>query len=294
MLTLSGAYATISWKDITDNSDPTNTASSLDTSDNYIVLKWDETKEPPYSDFTYSLNVQNRCNKPLYKMVVIDNLPDKGDFAAYSSGTIARNSQFEVSLTGTDVFTVSDDKNQLERVDRPSETGELAYTVEFSCGVEFTDDDWSGNETAQWMSFDETNEKLAAGELSMTDIRSYRIIVSGDADHGITEGGTLRITANARISGESVKPNEIAWNNFGYKYYVNVSGNNNFALSASSLNVGVKTATIPKIKKELRSPTGAEVSAERLGLGAEFIVYENKDAAQIPVSYTHLTLPTIA
>lgn len=281
MLTLSGAYATISWKDITDNSDPTNTASSLDTSDNYIVLKWDETKEPPYSDFTYSLNVQNRCNKPLYKMVVIDNLPDKGDFAAYSSGTIARNSQFEVSLTGTDVFTVSDDKNQLERVDRPSETGELAYTVEFSCGVEFTDDDWSGNETAQWMSFDETNEKLAAGELSMTDIRSYRIIVSGDADHGITEGGTLRITANARISGESVKPNEIAWNNFGYKYYVNVSGNNNFALSASSLNVGVKTATIPKIKKELRSPTGAEVSAERLGLGAEFIVYENKDAAQI-------------
>lgn len=281
MLTLSGAYATISWKDITDNSDPTNTASSLDTSDNYIVLKWDETKEPPYSDFTYSLNVQNRCNKPLYKMVVIDNLPDKGDFAAYSSGTVARNSQFEVSLTGTDVFTVGDGENTLQRVDKPSETGELAYTVEFSAGVEFTDDDWSGNETAQWMSFEETNEKLAAGELSMRDIRSYRIIVSGDADHGITEGGTLKITANARISGESVKPNEIAWNNFGYKYYVNVSGNNNFALSASSLNVGVKTATIPKLKKELCSPTGAEVSAERLEFGAEFIVYENKDDVQI-------------
>lgn len=281
MLTLSGAYATISWKDITDNSDPTNTASSLDTSDNYIVLKWDETKEPPYSDFTYSLNVQNKCDNPLYKMVVIDNLPDKGDFAAYSSGTIARNSQFEVSLTGTDVFTVSDGENMLQRVDEPSETGELVYTAEFSVGVEFTDDDWSGKDTAQWMSFDEVNEKLASGELNMSDIRSYRIIVSGDADHGITMGGTLKVTANARISGENVKPNEIAWNNFGYKYYVSLGENKNFALSASSLNVGVKTATIPKLKKELRSPTGAYVSAERLQLGAEFIVYENKDEAQI-------------
>lgn len=277
MFTVSGAYTTTSWKTITDNSDPTNTASSRDVN-NYIVLLWDEEQNPPYSDFTYSLNVENMCEEAaLSKLIIIDNLPEEGDHMAYSNGASMRNSEFMVMLSGIDdeFFSVVDQEETLSRVDRVdgidgSDT--LVYTIEFSTATEFDDADWDGEENPdKWMSFAETQNKVAAGELKIEDIRSYRVIVGGG--DGIAQGNTLSVFVNAEIFG-TVQPREIAWNNFGYQYFIEAVGSV-FSLSASSLNVGVMTATTPRIKKVLTSGTGREITAEELGASAEFLIYQD-------------------
>ncbi len=285
MITISGAYATTSWKTITDDSDPDNNASSREV-DNYIVLKWDDEQDwdenseyPPCSSFTYGLSVQNLCNQQsISRMVIIDDLPEVGDHMSYGDDTSPRYSEFMVSLTeiAEERFSVWDETTQINRVADSSyfTEDELGYTIEFSTATEFTTEDWEGKDdtATEWLSLEEAAQMIEDGTLKINEIRSFRVIVKGG--EGIAKDHTLTVKADARIYGK-VSPGQIAWNNFGYRYAVPISDTSDLELSASSLNVGIMTATTPKIKKVINAGTGRDITAAELNASAEFIVYHS-------------------
>lgn len=283
MIAISGAYTTTSWKTITDDSDPDNNAASREV-DNYIVLKWDDEQDwdenseyPPCSPFTYALSVQNLCIKPISRMVIIDDLPEVGDHMSYGDETSPRYSEFMVALTeiAEEKFSVWDEDTQIMRVaDSGSFTEDkLGYTIEFSTATEFSPEDWDGKDgtAANWLSLEEAAQQVADGTLKISEIRSLRVVVKGG--EGIAKEHTLTVKANARVYGK-VDPGQIAWNNFGYRYAAPLIDTTDLELSASSLNVGIMTATTPKIKKVINAGTGRDdITAAGLNASAEFVVY---------------------
>ncbi|MBO5449384.1 MAG: leucine-rich repeat protein [Ruminococcus sp.] len=296
MVTISGAFSTTSWKTITDDSDHTNNAASRSTH-NYIVLKWDDEQEwdetseyPPCSPFTYALSVNNQCIQPINRMVIIDDLPEIGDHMSYGDETAQRHSEFLVALTeiAENKFRVLDEgaENEITEIRRVADSSafsdtELGYTIEFSTATEFTPEDWDGAADAKWLSLEDAAQQIADNTLNIEDIRSFRVVVKGG--NGIAEEHTLTIEANARIYG-NVKPGQIAWNNFGYRYSVPIADGSDVyqELSASSLNVGIMTATTPKIQKTLKAGTGRDITAAELNASAEFAVYKGD-----PIDYTN-------
>lgn len=273
MFTVRGAYTTTSWKTVTDNSDAENTADSRN-SGNYITLLYNENKSPHYSDFTYTLNVQNRCQSDsINKMIVIDNLPQIDDHMAYASASSRRNSEYMIALkeiSDSAITVMNKDDTGTAVLSRGADENILGYEIEFSTETVFDDSDWSGVETEKWLSFEAALEKIETGNIKIEDLRSFRVIVSGG--EGIVRNNILTVSVQANIYGEPER-GETAWNNFGYKYYID-NNYGTFELSASSLNVGVMTATIPKIRKILETGTGEQLSAENSGISASFIVYK--------------------
>ena len=152
----------------------------------------------------------------------------------------------------------------------PTDLSQLGYNVEFTTATEFTDDDWSGNEgSVKWY----TEEQVLNGTdgITLDDIRSFRVIISGG--NGISPGETVNINVPGKIDGTPTAY-LIAWNNFGYKYYAeNDNSSEDKVLTASTLNVGIRTAAVPKIKKVLNSNSGTPISAKEYNLKATFLVY---------------------
>ncbi|MGN1132972.1 MAG: LPXTG cell wall anchor domain-containing protein, partial [Oscillospiraceae bacterium] len=265
IINVSSWLSTSSWKEIEECDNRENKVDSR-FSNNYIVVK-DQSKK-----FDYTLNIMKQFeDKPITKMVIIDNLPNVGDFFTYSPGT-ARNSEFMVSLNSlqSDNFVVTVDGNQLSV---NNEDG-LGYTLEFSTSVEFDREDWNGTSagTANWISYSDAVEKINNNELKLEDIRSFRIIISGGSGIQTTQPITVKYTA--QMSGD-VPYAKIAWNNFGYRYDISQESVVT-SLSASSKEVGILTARIPKIQKKLITDTGGDAPDEIMNnASAAFVVYKN-------------------
>ncbi|MGN1114853.1 MAG: leucine-rich repeat domain-containing protein [Oscillospiraceae bacterium] len=265
IINVSSWLSTSAWKEIEECENPENKADSR-LSNNYIVVK-DKSKK-----FDYTLNIMKQFeDKPITRMVIIDNLPNAGDFFTYSPGT-ARNSEFMVSLDDlqSGSFVVTADGNQLSM----NSGEELGYTLEFSTSVEFDKEDWNGTSagTADWIAYSDAVEKINNNELKLEDIRSFRIIISGGSGIQTTEPITVKYTA--QMTGD-VPYAKVAWNNFGYRYDVSQESVVT-SLSASSKEVGVLTAKIPKIQKKLVTDTEGDAPEEIMNnASAAFVIYKN-------------------
>lgn len=234
---IAGAYATSSLKTVEEDglASGQNKADS-DGQVNFIVLP-DKEKE-----FTYTLTVNNN-NTGKYSigsMVFIDNLPQIGDHATFSTES-DRGSQFEVSLADNPdvkVWIEYPDGGGTKQLDASQ------YTVEYTEKTEFEDADWDGNGT------DWTDVKNDAA-------RSLRVMILPTEDETlIPERAKISVTFNARITGEA-GIGSIAWNSFGYRY--SMIGQTPKLLSAPA-KVGVKMPEVPILEKRLITVDNEEFS----------------------------------
>lgn len=277
---IAGTWATESYKTVTsiNSYGETQKATSAHSNKtpNYITIDYDRETDS-YKPFNYGLDVKNLCTaKQIHKLVIIDNLPEPGDHSAYAD-RIERNSAFKVVLGSTDItaslIESGEGASAKPIIKDPTDLSQLGYNVEFTTATEFTDDDWSGNEgSVKWY----TEEQVLNGTdgITLDDIRSFRVIISGG--NGISPGETVNINVPGKIDGTPTAY-LIAWNNFGYKYYAeNDNSSEDKVLTASTLNVGIRTAAVPKIKKVLNSNSGTPISAKEYNLKATFLVYKGE------------------
>ena len=277
---IAGTWATESYKTVTsvNSYGETQKATSAHSNKtpNYITIDYDRETDS-YKPFTYGLDVKNLCTgKQINKLVIIDNLPENGDHSTYADG-IARNSAFKVVLGSTDItasLTGDEEGAKPQPITEKAGTAEeLGYTVEFTTATKFNDDDWSGNEgSVKWYTKEEVNN--GTDGITLKDIRSFRVIITGG--HGISPSENVNINVPGEIDG-TPPAYLIAWNNFGYKYYAeNDNSSSDKVLTASTLNVGIRTAAVPKIKKVLNSNSGTPISAKEYNMKATFLVYKGE------------------
>ena len=232
--------------------------------------------------FRYRLEVDNTNDVVLHNMVLIDNLPERGDWHTFVKDS-ERLSAFNVSLADNPDFVVyfSDlgEPEQNVRVLDPD-----TYVVEFldaNCTANdpntptatYTQEDWRG--TSAWNANPSTNT------------RSVRIRLAD----GVTLPAqtTLCVEFTCKINDPNVEPGTIAWNSFGYTYAVETAVGYDY-LSATPLDVGIRVPGVPSIEKQLKSRRGTELVAAQ-DETFNFLVFEGDVAAlNLPDGFTETDL----
>ena len=263
-----GYYTTASTA-VTEKGDTSNSAASDDTQ-KYIVLY------NAASDFRYTLSVDNTSgstgSQAMDMLVFINNLPQLGDHATFHP-EILRFSEFQVNFCETPEFVVCVNNDEL---------AEEAYTLQFSKATEFSENDMNGTSTDGWYTLDQLKEN----GLSVTEMRSFRVVILDDStgdEHLMPAEAEITVSFNAQadLSEGDIVPSSVAWNSFGYYYSLK---DDSMELSASSQNVGVRTATIPCLVKELQDTDGNSFSAKE-DTAFRFVIYEG-EAITLPDTYT--------
>ena len=205
--------------------------------------------------FRYRLEVDNTNDVELYNMVLIDNLPERGDWHTFVKDS-ERLSAFNVSLADDPNFVVyfSDlsEPEQNVRVLDPAD-----YVVEFldaNCTANdpttpmatYTQEDWRG--TSAW------------DDQAGPSTRSVRIRLADGVT--VPPQTTLCVEFTCKINDPNVEPGTIAWNSFGYTYAVETAAGYSY-LSATPLDVGIRVPGTPSIEKQLKNRSGASLAAER-------------------------------
>lgn len=258
-VTVSYGYSTSSEKRVTEKLIPDNTAVSTDTDDRCITLKNAD------SVFTYTLTVGNDTDKPMTKLVLIDNLPEVEDHSPFKKD-VARSSEFGVSLAGEPNFCVAviPEDSSADPVVLNSDQ----YVLQFSKDTYFGEPqgpDWRGDltgTTANWTA-------------DTTDARSIRLIIQDDSATVIPANSKIVMTFDAMVQ-TNADPGEIAWNSFGYHYALkDVS----YELEAMPLTVGITIPSFPTLQKEIVGldgrPTCVETDSE-----FNFLVYEGEPVTE--------------
>ena len=241
-VTTTYGYMTSSSIRITEAGNPANTAASTDDP-NYIVL------ENAGKQFYYTLSVENTTNKAMNELILISNLPQTNDHSSFLESD-PRFSEFKVSLAEESNFTVTvTAKDGTVITLDPSQ-----YTIEFSDKTEYDASDWNG--TSAWDS------------ASADSTRSVRLKISDEAGTMIPEGSTVSLAFTCEIEGDA-DPGTAAWNSFGYHYRLK---GESFDLEAAPLKVGVKTPSVPELKKRIVDHTGKEITVEK-DTAFSFLVY---------------------
>ena len=233
--TVANGYATTSTKSVTDNENPTNTATS-NSDKNYIVLE-DATKE-----FTYTLSVDNVSDRTMDKLILIDNLPQVGDHDTFNPEE-ERESEFTVSLSENPSFvvTVAPDSSSASWEEHTLNSDQ--YIIQYSTKTEFNTDDWAGTDTG-WTTYQEGAD--------LSEARSIRLIILDDEGTLIPANSSVRLSFTAKAD-ESAKAGEYAWNSFGYHYSMY---NSELELEAAPLEVGVAIIGKPSIIKNVIDTNG--------------------------------------
>lgn len=233
---------TTSEKHVTEKNVSGNTAVSTNPLNNRIVLASNE------SLFTYKLVVQNSTSV-MKKLVLIDNLPQVGDYSPFDTG-VPRYSEFQVNFAANPNFTVT----VIE--DGVSTTLEAStdYTIQYSTTTDFggpQSDDWRGKDTGKWKD-------------NLTGARAFRLIVTkvipASARVEVTFDAVVDTTIDSKLE-DSAEPGEIAWNSFGYHYTLQTSENTVVELEAMPLVVGVSIPSVPELEKRLVDDQSREVVA---------------------------------
>ena len=242
-VTTTYGYMTSSSIRVTEVDNPANTAASTDDP-NYIVL---ENAENPFS---YTLSVENTTPKAMDKLILISNLPQKGDHSSFLESD-PRFSEFMVSLADSPNFTVTvTAKNGDVTTLDPSQ-----YTIEFSDKTEFDAYDWNGSSTWE--------------QSSGSSTRSVRLKISDDTGTLIPAESTISLRFTSRIEGDA-EAGAAAWNSFGYHYRLN---GDLVDLEAAPLKVGVKVPSVPKLKKQIVDHQGKEMAIKETA-DFSFLVYQ--------------------
>ncbi len=221
-----GASASKTVTGIRTNKDQTTSVVSAssedaDSGNNYISMN------KAGQTVTYSINFTNEGSVPVQKLVMIDNLPKKGDVGPVNIQP--RGSKFSVNGT----------KNLAVYYIEPNGTTNLMtaedYSVQYSSTreSEFTDEEFNGDAVEGW-------------DASGDDARAIRIIVKKT----ITAGATVTAKWDSVI-GDDAKVGQVAWNSYGYYVVPDTKGGAIEPLKAAPPRVGVTIeSTITKIELE--------------------------------------------
>ena len=183
----------------------------------------------------YTLRIGNMSKKNFENLVIIDKLPDVGD-----TGVINLNKQRDSEFT----VKISDNPNyEIYLLDNNQQVIESSkYVIEYTDEVEYTEDDWNGKENSKWYSEPKDTTK------------SFRIrfleefVVPSDYSVEFKFDGTIQ---------DNAKPGKIAWNSFGYRYYVD-----GVQLSPEPPKVGVKIPYEPVLTKNVEDNLDGEFEFE--------------------------------
>ena len=217
---VSTSYQKIEEKDLTENYAYGYNGKESDYAQgnyNYIMV---DSKD---DIITYALNVANMSMKNFEKIVLINKLADINDTGAVNLSK-NRDSEFTIKLAEEPnfrVYTYYDDEETL--------LSEDDYTIQFTDAISYTNGDWNGKESSKW--YDEPTESTNA----------FRVVFRDGFELPPTNG--IRIKFDADIQ-DNARYNKIAWNSFGYRYYVG-----DYHLTAEPPKVGVKIPTDPVIYK---------------------------------------------
>ena len=226
-VTVSSGFATSSKNEVHFDG---KTGSSAPEDKNYVILK------EAGDTFEYTLSVTNDISRPMARLVLIDNLPDVGDHTPFDVNT-PRDSEFKVSLAENPDFEV---------LISPKDGTPYTPTnckIQFSTDTDFylpQSSHWKGQEDARW-----TNDYTGA--------RSIRVVINEPIPANAV------VTVNFKVKAdENAKPGQVAWNSFGYHYYLKAEA---LELEAMPLAVGAKIASVPKLRKELLDLNGQPQNA---------------------------------
>lgn len=244
-VTVADGYSTSSVKTV-EEIEGDSTDSNADK--RYIVLSDKD------SEFKYTLTVSNNTEFSMTKLIMIDSLPQLGDYSPFDADA-ARMSEFSVSLAADPEFTVT----IIPRDGDSYLLDESCYTVEYSDSQQFTDDDWNGVSTwSEWTT-----------DVAIEDVRSIRLNIKDDEGTHIPAGAQIDFSFNAKVDDANAAAGMTAWNSFGYHYALkDVS----IELEAMPLAVGVKIPDVPSLQKKLVNLQGNEYTADE-DTQFNFVVY---------------------
>lgn len=234
--TVSTGYSTSSVKRVEETGRSDNSTDS-NAVKKYIVLG------SKTSTFRYTLSVTNDTSFGMTKLVLIDSLPQKGDYSPFDKNA-ARMSEYKVSLDDDPQFAVTVITESGDSYSLDSQY----YTVEYSSSQDFSADDWSG--ASQWQEW----------TADASDVRSIRLNINDDGGTQIPAKSSVEFSFTAKADDENLKPGITAWNSFGYHYGLTGIG---YELEAMPLEVGVKIPDVPVLQKNLVNLLGYEYKAEQ-------------------------------
>lgn len=139
---------------------------------------------------TYTLNIANVSSYEFLTPVIIDRMPETGDTGVVNHAE--RSSEFAVFNQGDLVVTLDGKK-----------VDSALYSVSYSDKTVFTEDDFDA--ASSW------------SDTADASTKSFRVAFSDEFQ--FAPGSRLAVTYDGRIGGDAV-PDEIAWNNFAYRYRV--------------------------------------------------------------------------
>ncbi|MCD7818753.1 MAG: LPXTG cell wall anchor domain-containing protein [Lachnospiraceae bacterium] len=250
---VTGGYSTTSQKWIQSIDNPDKIANSeMDNDDGvrYIVLNNEE------ENFRYTLEVANNLGSTMDKLLIVDVLPQSGDYAPFTvqGSTTARYSEFQVDLLDNLNLQVvlgtkkSDlDENEFYAADETIEnqntlTSGTDYTVYYSTCTSFGTG-MKGNELLDLSAEDSSGNPIWTTD--PTGARAIRIELSCS----VPTNYVVQVSFNAKVSDADnlsnknvAKPGEIAWNSFAYRYSTTDSsgGADPVTLWAAPRKVGIK------------------------------------------------------
>lgn len=244
-----GAYASISWKTVTEKGKEENTASGTQKK-NYISVGLDD--EGNTNLVTYTDNIKNISGKTFKQFVVIDLMPMKNDTGVINQED-KRGSEFVISYAGgLKAYILDCDGIQ-------STLSKSNYKIEFSSKKSYTQEDFAGDST-DW------HETWQQGDCS------FRVKLSDDFELAPDE--TLVIQYDGKIEA-GASPGEKAWNSFGYQYY---SSEYTSALKAEPPKVGVMIPKVPVVKKEVVDSNGTVLDYDESKLFT-FELYQKEESS---------------
>ena len=246
---VSFGYATSSDKRVTEQGATDNTASALGEKNDILLGS-------AKSAFTYELEVTNQSGQALSSMTLIDNLPEPKDGSPFDPDA-ARNSAFTVAFANEPQVSITIKDGNGE----PVALDESDYEVTYAAKTEFSDEDWAGENAADW-------EAAPAGA------RSLRVVIrdANGSEDLIPAKATVTVSFAAQVEG-AADPGTVAWNSFGYRYQVRQAAGSPLELSAVSLPVGVRVPTVPTLVKRVVNGSGEAATIDE-GASFSLVVYE--------------------
>ena len=231
-----------------------------DGNKNYIVV---DDKEDL---IRYTLKVANMSQKNFEQIVLINKLPEINDVGVVNQDE-PRDSEFTIKLHENPNFEVNiyDRNGQIETIPKDY------YRIEYSNETIFTDSDWEGDlDSERWLQEKSENTK------------SFRIVFTDNFT--LPSKCVLEIKFDGDIQDDS-SAGEIAWNSFGYRYYVG-----NRALTPEPPKVGVKIPYIPTITKKVTEGLSGRFTFEIVDAETENIIdtfeIETGETKELPIKRT--------
>ena len=204
----------------------------------------------------YTLNIANNAKKAFKNMVLINKLPNVDDRGTVNLDS-ERGSQFRISLDkSANIELRLFDEQGRYTIINPDQ-----YRIDYTDKLEYSEDDWNGEESDLWY-----------GD-AQDSTQAFRITFSKDFELPSTY--SVATLFDGIISDEA-NPGEIAWNSFGYRYYVD-----NIDLTAEPPKVGVMIAKALTITKKVVVNEKDDTIADVGGKEFEFYVYEKGNETPI-------------